>query len=184
MSASSTLSTSSCRTMRQRVAPSETRTGDFARAMRRPRQQQVGDVGAGDQQHEPDRAHQRQEHRPDRAAVEALVERLDVRLDVLVGVRIVAASGAGRWRPARPAPAPASRRARAGRTPRSRARCASAARARGTIASGCHRSAFCGNLKPSGITPMTTDGTSLTRTVRPIRRDRCRSGSSRRRCRA
>ena len=34
--------------------------------------------------------------------------------------------------------------------------------------SGCQTSAFCGNLKPSGITPMTTDGTSLTRTVRPI----------------
>ena len=40
-------------------------------------------------------------------------------------------------------------------------------RGSGTSASGCHRSAFCGNLKPSGITPMTTDGMSLTRIVRP-----------------
>ena len=34
--------------------------------------------------------------------------------------------------------------------------------------SGSQRSAFCGNLKPSGITPITMAGTSLTLTVRPI----------------
>ena len=49
----------------------------LARPRRRARQQQVGDVGAGDEQHEADRAHQRQEDDADRAGVEALVERLD-----------------------------------------------------------------------------------------------------------
>ena len=50
---------------------------DLARPCRRARQQQVGDVGAGDQQDEADRAHQGQEHDADRAGVEAFVERLD-----------------------------------------------------------------------------------------------------------
>ena len=63
--ASSTLSTSSCRTMRQRVAPSETRIA-ISRARAVARQQQVGDVGARDEQHEADGAHQREKHQPDR----------------------------------------------------------------------------------------------------------------------
>ena len=50
--------------------------GDLARAVHRPRQQQVGHVGARDQQHEADRAHHREEHDADRSAVEALVEGL------------------------------------------------------------------------------------------------------------
>ena len=50
---------------------------DLARPCRRARQQQVRHVGARDQQHEADRAHQGQEHDADRAGVEAFVERLD-----------------------------------------------------------------------------------------------------------
>ena len=62
---------------------------NLARAIGRARQQQVRDVGARDQQHERDRAHQRQEHGADRSAVLLLVERLDARLDVLVGVGVL-----------------------------------------------------------------------------------------------
>ena len=50
--ASSRLSVSNCRTMRQRLAPSAARTAIFVLARERARQQQVGDVGARDQQHE------------------------------------------------------------------------------------------------------------------------------------
>ena len=57
---------------RARCAP-RSRARDWSSA----RQQQVGDVGAGDQQHERDGAHQRQEHGADRPAVLALVEGLD-----------------------------------------------------------------------------------------------------------
>ena len=45
------------------LAPSATRTAISRARVRGARQQQVGDVGAGDQQHEADGAHQRQEHR-------------------------------------------------------------------------------------------------------------------------
>ena len=41
---------------------------DLARAGGAARQQQVGDVGAGDEQQEDDRAHESREHRPDRPA--------------------------------------------------------------------------------------------------------------------
>ena len=61
---------------------------DFPRPVGGPRQQQVGDVGAGNQQHERHGAHQGQEHRPDRAAVHVFVEGLDLRLHVLVGVGV------------------------------------------------------------------------------------------------
>ena len=61
--------------MRPRLAPSADAHRDLARPVRRACEQQVGDVRAGDQQHEADRAQQRQEDRPDRPAVEALVER-------------------------------------------------------------------------------------------------------------
>ena len=36
-----------------------------------------------------------------------------------------------------------------------------------SMASGCHISAVTGKPKPSGITPMTTEGAPLTRMVRP-----------------
>ncbi len=64
--------------------------GHFARAAGRSREQQVRDVGAGDQEYEADRAHQRQEHQLDRPAVHAIVERHDARADVLVGIGIIA----------------------------------------------------------------------------------------------
>ena len=104
--------------------------GDLTRALRRARQQQVGDVGAGDQEHEADRAHQRQEHGAYRAGVEALIEGLDVGLHVLVGVGIVARQALADREQLGLAPAAAPRRARGGRTLRIGARCASAARVR------------------------------------------------------
>ncbi len=67
-----TLSTSSCRTTRQRLAPSARADRRLARALNRARQQQVRDVRARDQQDEADGAEQRvQDHadRPGRPAV-------------------------------------------------------------------------------------------------------------------
>ena len=63
--------------------------GDFARPVGRARQQQVGDVGAGDEQHERDRAHQRPEHRLDLRADDEVEERRDLRRDVLVAVLVL-----------------------------------------------------------------------------------------------
>ena len=37
----------------------------------------------------------------------------------------------------------------------------------GSTAKGCHNRERTGKLKPSGITPITTDGTPFTRIVRP-----------------
>ena len=50
---------------------------------------EIGDVGAGDQQHEADGAHQREENEPELRASGALVEGDEVWLVVLVGVRVV-----------------------------------------------------------------------------------------------
>ena len=66
---------------------------DFTRALRRPGQQQIGDVRAGDQKHERDGAHEREQHEPERSAAVALVERHDRGANVLVGVGIVAREG-------------------------------------------------------------------------------------------
>ena len=63
--------------------------GHLTRARGRAREQQVCDVGAGDQEDERDRAHQRQEYEPDRPAVLALVERQHTGTDVLVRIGIV-----------------------------------------------------------------------------------------------
>ena len=60
--------------------------GNLARAPRRPREQQVGDVGAGNQQHEADRAHQRPEDQRNLRAGDAVVEEHEIGLDVPVGV--------------------------------------------------------------------------------------------------
>ncbi len=140
--------------------------GNLARPVRRAREQQVGDVGARDEQHEADGAHQRQEYRADRAAIESPVERLDLWLNVLVGVGIIlretltdrehlgARLGRGHL----------------GIQPAEHLEATRVALLRLEIAivcSGCHRSAFIGNLNPSGITPITTEGMSLTRIVRP-----------------
>jgi hypothetical protein len=55
----------------------------------RPREQQVRDVGTGNQQDEADGAHQRQEDQLDRPAVHALVERHHASRHVFVGVGVV-----------------------------------------------------------------------------------------------
>ena len=59
---------------------------NLARPLCRPREQQVGDVGAGDQQHEADRAHQRPEDQRNLRAGDAVVVENEIGLDVLVGV--------------------------------------------------------------------------------------------------
>ena len=51
--------------------------GNLPRPVGRARQQQVGDVRAGDEQHEHDGAHHRHEHRPPAAADVPLGERFD-----------------------------------------------------------------------------------------------------------
>ena len=56
--ASSTLSTSACVTICRRDAPIASRTAVCPRRATRAREQQVGDVGAGDQQHQPADAEQ------------------------------------------------------------------------------------------------------------------------------
>jgi hypothetical protein len=66
MTASSTLSTSSCRTIRRRVAPSDTRTEISRDRFADRASRQVCDVRARDEQDETDRAHQREKHQPDR----------------------------------------------------------------------------------------------------------------------
>ena len=103
---------------------------DFARAVGRSREEQVGDVCARDQQHEADRAHQRQEDQLDLAAVVALVERHHRRGDVFVGRREIVREPRGDGAAAPPAPVRPSRRAQAGRRPRSCARRASVPRGR------------------------------------------------------
>ena len=60
---STRLSTSSCRTSRPRDAPSDSRTAISFCRMKRARDQQVRDVGAGDQQHQADHAHQHDQRR-------------------------------------------------------------------------------------------------------------------------
>jgi hypothetical protein len=58
------LSVSSCRTMRMRSAPSARRTAISPLRPDGARQQQVGDVHAGDEQHERDGALQHEQRRP------------------------------------------------------------------------------------------------------------------------
>ena len=79
MSASSTLSISSCRTMRQRVAPIDTRTAISRERCAERASRRLATLAQAISSTNADRAHQRQEHRPDGAAVEALVERLHLR---------------------------------------------------------------------------------------------------------
>ena len=77
------------RTTRARLAPRAMRRATSRRALGRPREQQVGDVRARDEQHEPDGPHQREKHDADRAAVEAVVERHDLGVHRLVRVGIL-----------------------------------------------------------------------------------------------
>ncbi len=59
---SSVLSVSSCRTSRQRPAPSARAHGQLAIAAQHARQREVGDVRAREQQHQAGRAEQDQQH--------------------------------------------------------------------------------------------------------------------------
>ena len=59
----STLSVMSCWSSRSRVAPSAVRTAISFERVGRAGQEQVGDVGAGDEEHEADRAQQHQQRR-------------------------------------------------------------------------------------------------------------------------
>ena len=63
--------------------------GDLARAFGGAGEEQVGDVGAGDEQHEPHSAEQREEHDPDRTTVESLIEGQDLGVDILVRIGIL-----------------------------------------------------------------------------------------------
>ena len=79
--------------------------GDLAGAMRGAREQQVGDVRAGDEQHEADGAHHREEHDSRGAADVALRERLHPHTDqVLVRHPDRRRQAAGRSRSFPPAP--------------------------------------------------------------------------------
>ena len=73
---SSTLSVRSCRSSRPRCAPMAPRTAISFCAVGRAREQQVGHVGAGDQQHERHRAQQQHQRRA-QVADEGLVQRLE-----------------------------------------------------------------------------------------------------------
>ena len=89
--------------------------GQLALARRRAREQQVRDVRAGDQQHEDDGAHQRQDRLPD-VRRPGPADRLDVEVQAgrLLGREALAQLGGDADRP-RPAPARPWRRASAGR---------------------------------------------------------------------
>ena len=90
---------------------------ELAPPVRRARQQQVGDVGAGDQQHQSDRAEHGQHHGPrvahrDRPRADACPP------SSAASRRSTAASTSARAAPALRAPAPSSRPAPAARRPR------------------------------------------------------------------
>jgi hypothetical protein len=64
---------------------------DLARPRGRSREEEVCDVRARDEQHEADRAHHREKHGANRPAVEALVERLEIRAAyLLIVLRVLA----------------------------------------------------------------------------------------------
>ena len=87
-SASSRLSLHIQRVRSQRLAPSASAHRGLVRSRRRADEQQVGDVGARDQQHEPDRAHQHQQRRPG-AADRPLADRHQPEARVRIGSLIV-----------------------------------------------------------------------------------------------
>ncbi len=72
---------------------------DLAPALGRAREQQVGDVGAGDQQHEGDGAKNREERRPAGAADEAGLERLEPQAGHVLGLGLVGGDHLIRDRP-------------------------------------------------------------------------------------
>ena len=85
ISDSSRLSVRSWRMMRTRSAPSARRTAISRRRAGRARQQQIRDVHAGDEQHEPDGAQQHQQRPPSRRADLLFLERN--RVDALAAIR-------------------------------------------------------------------------------------------------
>ena len=66
----------SCRTSRPRVAPSEVRTANSRLALAGLRQEEIGDVRAGNRQYRGDRQRHEDDHRPDRAD-HRLLQRID-----------------------------------------------------------------------------------------------------------
>ena len=74
----------------------------LARPPRGAREQEVGDVGTGNQQDEADRAQQRPEQQPDLRSDDQTLERIGIRRELLVGVGILAGECACRSRSARP----------------------------------------------------------------------------------
>ena len=87
VSASSRLSPHIQRVRSQRLAPSASANRRLVRSRRRANEQQVRDVGAGDQQHEADGAHQHQQRRS-RAADRALANRHEPQARVGIGVGV------------------------------------------------------------------------------------------------
>jgi hypothetical protein len=71
------------------AGPERDANGHFARAVGGSGEQEVGDVGARDEQDEADGTHERQEHHSDRPAVEPLVERHQPGIHPLVGVGVL-----------------------------------------------------------------------------------------------
>ena len=92
---STTLSVSNCRTMRPRPAPSAVRTAYLAAPARGPRQEEIGDVRAGDEQHERDAGHHQIENERDLIGQKRLAERAEVRAPPLVRSRVLAGQAAG-----------------------------------------------------------------------------------------
>ena len=87
---STRLSVSSWRMMRRRPAPSAERTASSRVRTRGARQQQVGDVGAADQQHEADDAEEQHRREAQIAADHGIVHRLEPHAAALVGLRKLA----------------------------------------------------------------------------------------------
>ncbi len=77
ISDSTRLSVSSWRMMRRRPAPSAERTASSRVRTRGARQQQVGDVGAADQQHESDDAEKQHRRQPRSLPIDRVVQRLE-----------------------------------------------------------------------------------------------------------
>ena len=80
------LSVTSCRITRWRLPPKRRSNRELAGSGRRARQQQAGDVGAADQQHEADDSEKQERRRPKLAAHQGIVHRLDGDPSSLVGV--------------------------------------------------------------------------------------------------
>ena len=154
-SASTTLSVSSCRTSRRREAPSAARIATSRSRVATARQHQVGHVGAGDQQHQPDRAHEeraaRAGSRP-RCAPAARPARRPSRC-CWPGMP---APAAGRSSSAPPARAAGPRPARAGRPPRG-SRCARPRVV--SVVSGAQTSTSSGTDRPRAPAPTIVYGT-------------------------